>query len=639
MKRSLRKAVALLTFLAMTLELAFAADVTPVKAAGNETTFEVSDWDCVIGINNPTASVTIPGDLDATSVSVSLYETGIKSLKIEGGYTSVSVYDGGEDLEELILPKNVDSIYISSCPKLKSVDLGKSASNISIYSCDKLESITAPASASYFDISFCAGVKSITLSKGLQSYSQWECPNAKVTIPSTVSWLSSDDYSNITISSDNPYYEKYDDSLYRDNMLVKAANKKELKIKPGAVGVAGSALCNCFAVTTIDIPESVELLDYGAFAGATGVKKLKLPKGLVCIYSYAFEGLGADSIEIPTGVSYVSEDAFGGYKGTINFENGYCYALYSRNGAIYSADGGTLYYYPKNKTTLSLEKSCVTLAYSSLNGCKFKEIDLPEGASCLYLDLLDCKNLKTINIPSSVCWVDSWCLAYRTPNSLEKYTVADDNPYFSSQGGCLYSKDKEYLYSVPPKKKEVKVVRGCVTIGYYAFGDYYKYNPATDEYEYKELTVELPGTIGYIQDMYPISYAKVSCGTTAAALISDYNSWSWRPISYEFTESSKEILNKIAVSDDVQIKKSTKGASVSYTYPPGLNIVTGFTALHEGTNVYAKVSFTSNKKSVVKVNKKTGAITPVKKGKATITAKFELPDGTSKKFKVKVTVK
>ena len=66
MRRSLKKAVAFLTFLAMTLQIFVVNDAVPASAA--ETTFEVDEWGYVRTIINPAPSVTIPGDLDADYV-------------------------------------------------------------------------------------------------------------------------------------------------------------------------------------------------------------------------------------------------------------------------------------------------------------------------------------------------------------------------------------------------------------------------------------------------------------------------------------------------------------------------------------------------------------------------------------------
>ena len=71
------------------------------------------------------------------------------------------------------------------------------------------------------------------------------------------------------------------------------------------------------------------------------------------------------------------------------------------------------YYYPKNKETLNLPKGVISLASSSLNGCIFKELDIPEGIGEINLDLSECKKLKSINFPASAWWIDTYSLAYQ----------------------------------------------------------------------------------------------------------------------------------------------------------------------------------------------------------------------------------
>ena len=271
MRRSLKKAVAFLTFLAMTLQIFVVNDAVPASAA--ETTFEVDEWGYVSTIINPAPSVTIPGDLDADYVSLGLYETGVKTLTIENGYTSVSIYDG-DQLEELALPKSVDSVYISYAPNLKKITFGNSLSYLYLYNCAALEELDVPASVTSLSVEFCENLKTLNLKKGLQDYSQWNCPKLKVTIPSTVSYLNSDDYTNMTISADNPYYELYDGSLYRDETLVVAANKPVLNVKEGTKAIGGWALCNAYAVTTINLPDSVEVLEDSSIS-EEAVKKIE----------------------------------------------------------------------------------------------------------------------------------------------------------------------------------------------------------------------------------------------------------------------------------------------------------------------------------------------------------------------------
>ena len=162
------------------------------------------------------------------------------------------------------------------------------------------------------------------------------------------------------------------------------------------------------------------------------------------------------------------------------------------------------------------------------------------------------------------------------------------------------------------------------------------------DYDMRYITVELPATVRAFPDYGycdAIDFARVTSGTTSAEWIynlsTDYRSY-WNPVTYEFTDTSKEILSKIAMPDQITLKKG-KTADIAYTYPWGLNVVTDLSAAYN--NTFAKVSYKSSKKSVAKVGKTTGVITGVKKGSATITATFVMLDGTKKSFKIKVKVK
>lgn len=628
MRRSIRKAVAFFVFLAMVLELFVVPDVTPVRAAEAQTKFVYDEYSGSIrDVINPTETLTIPFE-ESDSIDMDLQGKGVKSVSFEKGITSVSLW-GADSLEEIVLPSTIDSLYLSGVKNLKTINIPKGLSYLNLYEFGG-ESLDVPASVSTLVLDYCENLKNVKLRAGLSDFTMWGCPKAEITIPSTVNNIYCDDYSGITFSPDNPKYSSYEGSLYvYDGLFLAASDRETINIKPGTKSILEGALSMAYAATTINIPDSVELLKDGALAGTTKVKKLKLPKNLVSIYSCAFEGLGADSIEIPSSVQYVDENAFGGYKGVVNIENGFSYVLSSRNGAIYNADYSCLLYYPKKRTALNLDYDCLTIAFTAVNGCAFKTLDLPEGIEMFHLDLSDCNKLTTINIPSSVWYIDVYGLQYCTPDSLKNYTVDKKNEFYSSYQGCLYSRDKSYLYSVPRTKKELKIARGCVTIDYYVFGDR----------EEDPISVEIPGTVSCIEGIHNIGYAKVDCGTRSAQILEQNYLNGWYPVSYEFVDSSKDILRKIVVSDDIQLKKGDKDEYVTYSFPPGLISVSSFTASQKKTNIFAKVSFTSTKKSVCKVNKKSGRLTPVKKGTATIKVKCELADGTSKTFKTKVTVK
>jgi len=637
MNRPLKKAVAFITFLALFMQIFVTAGAQEVRAAKSEPNFMVDDWKCLYGIENAGEKVVIPDTLGCDSVSLDLYQTAIKSLTVPEGVTSCYIYNGG-DLEKIILPKGLTYFSIYGASNLKNVKFYSGLQYVDMYNCEALESLELPLTTKSVSIGYCPTLKKLDVPNGLISISMYGCPDLKFTVPATVEGLSCDDYKNIKISSENPIFSIYDNCLYEGKSLIQAMNTDTIKIKPGTLKISSNALCGCYATTTINIPDSVEEIDYSAFFGARNLKELKLPKGLVSLYGYAFSGLNVDSIEIPSNTRYVDDYAFADYYGTITLENNETKYLASYDGAIYTKDYQTLIYYPKNKTKLAVHSDCITLAYESLNGCAFSDLEIPESVGEVSLDLNNCDKLKTMTLHDDIFYVDEFATSYNMPKTFEKFIVSEGNPYYSAYSGCLYSKDKEILYATPYSVKDLKVARGCVTIGYYGLGRDSWWDYRTGDYEERKITVDLPGTIGSIENLYVIDSATVECGTTAASILQNYNKLAYNPIEYTFKNSNKSTLKMIVVPDEMQIKKGKK-SDIAYTYPPGLNIVTAFTAAHENTNIYAKVSFTSSNKSVAKVSKKSGVVTAVKTGTATIKAKFVMPDGTKKTFKTKVTVK
>lgn len=612
MTRSIKKAVAFVAFLAMMVQLFVPFGVTDVYAA--ETFEYVVDNGWINSIPN-VEKVVIPSDMDIKGISISLYEedtSKVKSITLPDSATDAYIY-GADSLEELIIPDGL--------------------SNVDIYG-GGFSELVVPASVTYFTINNSSALKDLKLSKGLEGLWISGCPNAEYTVPATVEYLSVDSVDNIVIDSDNPYYSFYEGSLYYEDTLYRAANKEILNIKEGTKTIGYNALCNCYATTTINMPDSVEVLEASAFAGASNVKKLSLSKNLVTIWSYAFNGVGAASIKIPASVEYVDSYAFNGYTGNIAVEDGGYLGKYE--GGIYIDNYASLIYYPKNKSSLVLHPSCTSVIADSINGCGFKTLDIPEGVTYFGAYLDKCTKLTQISIPASVEYIDSWVFAEYPPIKLKKFIVDADNEYYSAYDGCLYSKDREVLYAVPFTKKKVKVCRGCVTIDYYALSNNGYYDYEKDEYIARpDLEVTLAATVSSISSLYAAKKVYAECGTTSAGWLKDNSGW--LGISYEFTTTSKKILSMFEFPDDMVIKKD-KTASINYSYPSGLNVITS--ALNGSyNNTYAKISFTSSDKSVAKVDTKTQTIKGLKKGKATITCKIVMVDGKSKKFKIKVKVK
>ena len=81
----------------------------------------------------------------------------------------------------------------------------------------------------------------------------------------------------------------------------------------------------------------------------------------------------------------------------------------------------------------------------------------------------ECTHLTSVTIPSSVTSIGRF--AFSACESLSKFSVAKNNPYFADIEGVLFNKSKDTLLSFPNLKTERYVIpSGVVAIQDYAFG-------------------------------------------------------------------------------------------------------------------------------------------------------------------------
>ena len=170
-----------------------------------------------------------------------------------------------------------------------------------------------------------------------------------------------------------------------------------------AIGVFG----NKPHIVEVIIPDSVETIYACAFENCTSLKSVKLPEGIEAIAGGVFSGCSSlESIVIPDSVTQIFEYAF---------EN--CTSLKDVR-------------LPTGLKKLDGFQGCTAL----------ESITIPEGVEKIYNDAFSgCSSLKSISIPDSVeqigYFVFSGC------NSLTSISVSENNLYYKTVNGNLYSKD------------------------------------------------------------------------------------------------------------------------------------------------------------------------------------------------------
>ena len=148
-------------------------------------------------------------------------------------------------------------------------------------------------------------------------------------------------------------------------------------------------------ISSVVIPDDVEVIGDFAFADCSLLKKIELPKTLKTICDRAFSGCKSlTSIKIP--------------------------------GSVTNLDCDWVFWYCE----------------------KLKKIELEEGIESLEDIFPGCTAVKTITIPNSLRTLDG--LVFSDFKSLRNIVLAKDNSYFVFENNVLYSKDKKRIIRALP---------------------------------------------------------------------------------------------------------------------------------------------------------------------------------------------
>lgn len=181
--------------------------------------------------------------------------------------------------------------------------------------------------------------------------------------------------------------------------------------------IGDAAFMSCNFLTTIQIPEGIEVIGESAFASCSILYEVTLPESLQKIGPGAFESCTTLlSIEIPSSVTTLPDALFYGCSvlGNVTLPD----TLQSiGNETFYSCTGLTEFTLPKSLTSIG--------DYAFQN----------------------CQKLTGISIPAACSQIGSY--AFDGCQALTEIMVAPDNPAYASQDGVLFTKDGSVLIRYP----------------------------------------------------------------------------------------------------------------------------------------------------------------------------------------------
>ncbi|MBR6836438.1 MAG: leucine-rich repeat domain-containing protein, partial [Oscillospiraceae bacterium] len=188
------------------------------------------------------------------------------------GVTSVDIFRGGEistlyvadcnNLEEVVIPDNINNFQISTCRNVVSLDIPDSLKGLSANTLPKLESFDIPET--------------------LKSCSLFQVNFTDVFVPNTLEYF--------TISH--------------------ALDLESATVEEGSTRLFSSMFTECYGLQNVNIPYGVTTIEYNAFNGCTSLSTVELPDSVNKIYSNAFRRSGIRYIDLPRGITAIEYGTF-----------------------------------------------------------------------------------------------------------------------------------------------------------------------------------------------------------------------------------------------------------------------------------------------------------------------------------------
>ena len=239
---------------------------------------------------------------------------------------------------------------------------------------------------------------------------------------------------------------------------------------------------SCSSLINVDLSswDMSNVVHDGCMFQSAGFKTLIMPNNYTRIdnfmfnHNYSFSG---SSFTIPSTVTSIGNSHIFYQFGNANVFNKFIVESGSTSfktidDILYTYDGTRLISIPKGKTFAN------------------RTYEMPEGVTFMNeLSFSSNGNIDTLILPNSYVverYIDknnnnygfinsgnSLSVAIYRNTSIKRYEVKNDNPYYSSDSGCIYSKDGSELIAVPFKYEGILNIKsGTTTIGQEAFWDF-----------------------------------------------------------------------------------------------------------------------------------------------------------------------
>ncbi|MBR2138554.1 MAG: leucine-rich repeat domain-containing protein [Bacilli bacterium] len=402
---------------------------------------------------------------DLCTICNEFYDYNILNYRLnnDGTYSVTGVKD--INIINVIIPEFYNGVLVTSirnfafagCEKIKTVAIPNSITSIgdnAFAGCSRLTSIEIPNSVTNIGSSAfraCSGLSSIYIPNSVTSIGELvfsECTNLE----------------SINVDEDNLYYKSIDGNLYSkdETILIQyALGKNDTNfVIPNGVSIIGRfALEGCINLINIEIPNSVTIIKDFAFAGCRSLTTIEIPNSVTSIETNAFAYcISLKSAVISDSLTTIEDHIFVG-----------CSSL----------------------ETIKIPNNVTNIEPNAFANCSsLIDVEIPNSVISIESSAFAyCSSLTSIEIPSSVINIEDF--AFAGCSSLEIINVDDNNLYYKSIAGNLYSKDDKVLiqYALGKKDNNFVILNSVTTIGTAAFA-----------YCSSLVTIEIPNSVTSIGD-------------------------------------------------------------------------------------------------------------------------------------------
>ena len=235
------------------------------------------------------------------------------------------------------------------------------------------------------------------------------------------------------------------------------------------------AFSSCTSLPTVTIPESVTSIGARAFNVCSGLLNITIPNKVASIGGNAFLGcIKLTRVTIPASVTTIGPGPFTGCSALVEITVDEANPVYcSVDGVLFEKKNSIPLQCPQGKAgTYKIPDGVTKIGPGAFTNCtKLTGVTIPNSVTEIGTNAFaGCTSLSSINIPASVSSIVG--VPFSGCSALTAIMVDAANPFYSSEDGVLFNKQKTVLILCPGSKAGHYEIPGSVTtISPAAFAD------------------------------------------------------------------------------------------------------------------------------------------------------------------------